>query len=348
MGSRYSQQEETEIVRDAMKLTAAIQTEQSELARLKAERFRLRPEPPKREPVGNAPVILIDYPPKPQTSLTFNDYLFNYAIKEKKTLIIISSLAILLMIVLCVVLDGTDNLVAATVFEMLSVLAGIGLIVGFIVSSSIGYRRKRNAINAELENDPEYQQARRAAENYAGIRQQEADEKYRAELSRTYDEYVNAMEVYNSQTVPTYEMEYAEWKEVQAKKIALVEEVIKSNSELLQEIYDTTRIISVSYRELRTLEYLYEDMNSSDHDIRYATELFDRNRQRILTEQVGYMVRDSIVSMNESITLGLGAVYDSIEEGNELQEETNRLLRKTRREMNFGHIVLGILSRKKY
>ncbi len=47
--SQFTQVQETEIVHDAMNLTAAILTEEEELERLKGERFRSRPSAPQRK-----------------------------------------------------------------------------------------------------------------------------------------------------------------------------------------------------------------------------------------------------------------------------------------------------------
>lgn len=85
-------------------------------------------------------------------------------------------------------------------------------------------------------------------------------------------------------------------------------------------------------------------MSSSDHDIRYATELFDRDRQRIATLEGAKLTEAAINSMSAEMAGSMNAIYDAIEQGNDLQEDTINVLSKTRRDQNIGNI-LGIVQR---
>ena len=174
------------------------------------------------------------------------------------------------------------------------------------------YFRKRRELNKELAESPQYLtlvdatkmknlELREAAEKEAKEKQVALDKKYEKELAH-----------YNSVVIPSYEAtvadhkheyekmqeEYsrdkAEWEEDKAKIIALLSEDISAKQESLAKLYDETKILSIHYREIPLLEWLYDDMRTSDHDIRYATELLDRNRQRVVQEEGVDRVRNCI------------------------------------------------------
>lgn len=80
-------------------------------------------------------------------------------------------------------------------------------------------------------------------------------------------------------------------------------------------------------------------MSTSDHDIRYATELLDRDRQRLATQEAGNIVRKSVGQVEQTMKVGFNAVYNAIEDGNELQLDTINNLSKMRRNMNTGNVI---------
>ena len=85
------------------------------------------------------------------------------------------------------------------------------------------------------------------------------------------------------------------------RKIAIIEEEIRLNKEALDELYANTKIVSLTYRALWILSWLYNDMSTSDHDIRYATELLDRDRQRLATQEAGNIVRKSVGQVEQTM-----------------------------------------------
>jgi hypothetical protein len=116
-------------------------------------------------------------------------------------------------------------------------------------------------------------------------------------------------------------------------------EEIRLNKEALDELYANTKIVSLTYRALWILSWLYNDMSTSDHDIRYATELLDRDRQRLATQEAGNIVRKSVGQVEQTMKVGFNAVYNAIEDGNELQLDTINNLSKMRRNMNTGNVI---------
>ncbi len=62
------------------------------------------------------------------------------------------------------------------------------------------------------------------------------------------------------------------WSVIRERKINFSGEELKYNNEALIDLYDSSKLISKTYRELGILRWLYEDMSTSDHDLKYATE----------------------------------------------------------------------------
>ena len=80
--SKFTQNEETEIVKSARDITATIEYEEREVKRLKSESFSEPPEPPVRKILEKAKKVEPKYPEKPQTALKYSEY-FKESIEEK-------------------------------------------------------------------------------------------------------------------------------------------------------------------------------------------------------------------------------------------------------------------------
>ncbi len=96
----------------------------------------------------------------------------------------------------------------------------------------------------------------------------------------------------------------------------MLEEELRVNIYTLEALYESIRIISLTYRKLEILRWLYDDMSTSDHDIRYATELLDRDRQREVTLRAGLLVKRAVDEMHSSMVSGFNAIYDAVDAGN--------------------------------
>lgn len=194
-------------------------------------------------------------------------------------------------------------------------------------------------MNNELANSKEYLQAVENAEKIAQKKQKELEEKIRLEQEKIDKEYATQKQQYESVILPQYNDALNLWNTNQERKIAIIEEEIRLNKEALDELYANTKIVSLTYRALWILSWLYNDMSTSDHDIRYATELLDRDRQRLATQEAGNIVRKSVGQVEQTMKVGFNAVYNAIEDGNELQLDTINNLSKMRRNMNTGNVI---------
>ena len=354
---RYNQEQQTSIVRDAMNITAAIEFEENEIAKLQSEQFRARPKPPIREVLPLPAAVKPNCPKAPKTTYSYTEFvkslLSDFFNKHKKHLILVGAIvgAIVLITVLLDMLSrgsettSIDIILSVLYFILISIFSMIPAIpIPFLVLSYLSYAKKRKAKNVELAQSPEYLKAVADAEQEAKEKQKQAEEAVRQEQEKLDATYNAQKERYETVTIPQYEQEAMEWNNHQQRKIAVLKEDLKTNQNTLNNLYETTKLISSTYRQLWILSWLYKDMSTSDHDIRYATELLDRDRQRLATQEAGAIVRDAVGDMSNRMMQGLHAVYAEIESGNEVQAEMAGILEKTKRDMNIG-TVIGTIQR---
>lgn len=331
--SEYNQKQQTEIVRDAMTLTTAIQIEQEELSRLKGEKFKSTPTAPTRE-ILKPTKIEPEIPDPPKTDYSYSKFLSD-TLKHIKKYIIIAGVAIIILSIIVTIINkslNSGNAVGNAFFitgllGLIFPAAGILLIASFFI-----YFKKKKELNEQLAHSPEYLKAVENAKKIAEEKQKNINAEVNKKQAEIDAKYKSDLEHYNTTTIPNYNKEKTNWNKIHNEKIKILEEDLNLNKETLSELYDTTRLISLTYRELWILRWIYDDMRSSDHDVRYATELLDRDRQRLVTEQSGRMIRESINDMHSSMVSGFQAVYEAVEEGNEE-------LAKTRRDQNRAQAI---------
>lgn len=316
--SKFTQNEETEIVKSARDITATIEFEERELKRLKSERFKEPPKPPVRKILEKAKKVEPEYPQKPKTTYKYSEYFKGKVMKYSLPARILRGIVLVLL-----ALSGIGYLIILVLF-------------GF---SYKNYIQKKKEMNNQLANSKEYLQAVENAEKTAQKKQKELEEKIRLEQEKIDKEYATQKQQYESVILPQYNDALNLWNANQERKIAIIEEEIRLNKEALDELYANTKIVSLTYRALWILSWLYNDMSTSDHDIRYATELLDRDRQRLATQEAGNIVRKSVGQVEQTMKVGFNAVYNAIEDGNELQLDTINNLSKMRRNMNTGNVI---------
>ena len=329
--SKFTQPEETMIVKNAMELTATIMLEENELNKVKSDTFRSSPNPPVRKVLSQPNDIRPQYPPKPTTTYSYTDYL-KELISKYKIFVGIAAIAIIILSLL------------NTIFSVLLILFVPVCLFAVLIYTYFSYCAKRKTLNQQLSESPEYLQAVENAEKEAEKQQKELAEKSRQEQEKLDAEYEEKKRHYENVTVPEYNRELNNWKSIQEKKRLFLEEELKYNNEALNDLYETSKLISATYRDLWILKWLYEDMSTSDHDIRYATELLDRDRQRLVTEEAGKRTESAVHDIERTMKTGFNAIYNAIEYGNELQEDSIEILNKTRRDNNVSNL-LGTVQR---
>ncbi len=318
--SKFTKDEQTEIVRWAMKLEAAVQAEETEIRRLESSSFpKTRPVEPSREAT---PEVQPVYPviPKPQ-------YPFGTFLKGSRwfwPLIGLAGAGFLLSLI-----STFTNFVLYVLGTLLSLGA-----VAVLVYSLVQWKKAFNQKWTDLQNEPENVKAREEAEA-------KAREEYIELDARIQSDYETAKRKYE-EDLPEWQKEKALWDNKNSKKIAVLKTDLKENQTALSNLYSETGIISKNNRDLEKLVWLYEDMSTSEHDIERATDLLNANLQLLATKNT----TSSIQALNADVRTGFLAVYDAIEEGNAKQDEMIDILRRTRRDMNLGNLGAMIQRNK--
>lgn len=335
---KFTQDQETMIVKNAMELTALIMVEEQQLQKIQAEKFREVPDTPSRTLLAPPKKISPEYPPKPKTNYKIGDYIKG---RSKDVMIsgIVLVVALLILLIATIVSCAKIGAIGFYIFFTLGIFMFIPVVAIAALVIFMNYRTKCSALNKELEQSPQYQQAVQQAEAEACRKQQEAEEAVRQEQKNLDEEYEKQLQHYNTVILPAYNDGLAKWSVAQEKKIAFLKEELQLNNESLNDLYENSKIISIKYRELWMLKWLYDDMSSSDHDIRYSTELLDRDRQLDALKNVADTTQNAINEMQETMMSGFDAVYDAISYGNDLQEESVKVLSKTRRDNNIANLV---------
>ncbi len=294
--SNYTQKQETEIVKDSMTLTTAIQIDQEELKKQKCEQFKSKPAAPYHKKL-EVPTVTVKMPPDPKTNYSFVNYL-------------------------------KDN----TMYILISIICW-----PFIIYAFYQYTKRKSEMEEQLKQTPDYKKAVEDAKKKAEQEQQQINDDFAKQQADIDAKYQSDIEHYNTVVIPNYNKELDAWKITHKLKITMLEDELQLNKETLEALYETTRLISLDYRELWILRWLYDDMRTSDHDITRAIDLFNAKRQYLATECAGDKIANAINDMHSTMISGFNAVYDAIDEGNEE-------LAKMRRDQNIANTA-GIIQR---
>ena len=236
--SKFTQEEEVELVKYCRDLTATIECEEKELSSISKERFVDKPNPPVKKIAPLAEMVKPQYPKKPRAQYMYKEYLL-YLIKNKLWLSGVMALYLILLIVSFVNIGFW-----LTVFGW----SWIPVLV-LLVLTIVFWQRKRRHLDAELAKKPEYLQAVATAENVAMQLNNEAEARVRA-IQKAYDEeFDNQMNEYNNVIIPKYNKELEAWTIFHNRKMDVLREEISLNKNTLKETYDTSKLISSTYRE---------------------------------------------------------------------------------------------------
>lgn len=95
-------------------------------------------------------------------------------------------------------------------------------------------------------------------------------------------EYEEKKQNYDTETLPQYEKALSEWKKQHQVRVDQTREELHLAQKELHELYDTTKIVPVQYRNITALQYICDMVLSSDYDVKEAIENYDKKTQRDL------------------------------------------------------------------
>lgn len=307
----YTQQEQVDIVKSAMILTEALELTQSELARQSSTTFKECPDRPERRVVHynevQPPVVI-----RPQPD--FAKYWQTHG--GMKVLWI---------------------LVGMMMFPF-------GILFFFLWRGEL-------AKKLQAECDAEYNRYLESPEYRERVRQYEtevANSKIAASKlqAQADEEYAQALNHYNSIILPEYELQKSDWTARKEATLQFLRDEMNKTTQELNTIYDESKLISAHYRDIDILKWLYLDMSTSDHDIRYATELLDRDRQRAQTASTNEIIQSEVSELKSALSSDLQSVKSAIMCGNELLLDVDSELGRIRKRTTVAAIGAGVAGYK--
>ena len=330
--SKYTREEQIQIVQWAMNLTATINSEKDQIDEISSDEFRMKPLPPTHQ---KAQTVKPNYPSPQKSNYTFSEHIkkdasFIAKLFTKKG--IIAAIAVLVGgNVLGAILEALGYKVS--LFFYLGVLLHIvsALIIPaygvMAIIKYVEYSQKRREYNKQLENTPEYLEARAEAEKIAKEQEQ-------ANQNELDIQYKKAMVEYNS-SVEVYKKELAEYEKKKEIELSILNQDLSENVKTLRELYEATHLIPNTVRALNELIWIYDDMSSSEHDFERALDMLIANKQ--LAKQA-----DILNQMNNMTTVmyqGFSEVLNGIDYNNYQLDEINNNLGKVRRDINIGNVA---------
>lgn len=332
--SKYSREEQANIVGMAAELEAAIIIENEELSRLKAQSFKRQPDAPK---IGSVPEPKYEkhIPPKPKAK-SFPDWLSEKAKRPKALvwlIVMMAQFAVVLVFWSSIAMTFPGNKAVNIVFGIFALIsAGIA---AFALYTFLTQKKKYNIYYSDVKNSEEYKNECIAASQATEQKNQEIKANYEAQCQAVQKEYDDAMDNYNNVVVPNYKNELAVWQGKQDEMIAFVQKDLSENTEALDTLYTSTQLIPSSYRNVERLTWIYEDMSTSEHDIERAIDLL--NNKEIKEELVNIQVH--VDDMRRDLRDGFVGIYSAIQEGNAIQSDMLSNLDGIRRSARTGNFL---------
>ena len=117
----------------------------------------------------------------------------------------------------------------------------------------------------------------------------------------------------------------------------MTEEEAQFNKDTLEALYASTQLISNRYRNFVILQWLYDELSTSEITYERAVDLYNEESLKNTVINASGRVTGAINSMHSSMISGFDALYDAVDEGNEV-------LAKTRRDQNLANTA-GIIQR---
>lgn len=152
----------------------------------------------------------------------------------------------------------------------------------------------------------------------------EADRKFDQMQAEKDKEYETAKKQYDTVILPQYQKELEQWTLEKEEKISNAEQKLEEFNKTLADIYDTTKIVPIKYRTIDALQHVYDIISTSNFDVTYALEDYNKEQQRLLDE--------------EKIRLEEARLYEQ-QLANDLAAEGNQIADKARKQNNLGSIV---------
>lgn len=236
-------------------------------------------------------------------------------------------------------------LVASLVASCVSALTGSYLLffvlwIGIIVGAIKGRKKLLAKDLKRIEQSDEFKAEIAELEAKYDAQQRVFDERYEREFSEYQEklkQYDRDMEQYKEDMAAFNEAKRA-WEQQRDEQVSRVSEKIASLSSELEDLYNSSGLIPLKYRDIDALEAVYQTISTSSYDVKFALESYERDMQRELEEQ---RLHEQMVANRHAEIANEHAAQQ-----NSLLEEQNRIAEKTRRDADVAAAVATLQRRK--
>lgn len=340
--STFTKEEQTNIVKRAMELESAIQSQEEDLHWLRQEGFRAAPPEPVRQTVEAVAPVVPDYSALPQIHYEFSEFLAD-DIKERPSLLnkFFSTHPFKRGAITCGISVGITFFLSpfsakwpalfffVFLFGFFAVMIVPATLV-YRISKQSAYKQKKEYLAMQLAQTPEYIQAKAQADNVAQQRQEEINENLRVQQANFDAQYAKEKEEYDTVILPRYHAERSAWTEEHERKIQAVSAQLDADRNELRELYESKKVIPMQYTHIDALTYIYQMMSTSDYDIKEAINMYDKEIQR-QQEAMRLEEQQRANALAEEQNYHLSMQNELLEEQNEISEHA----RKQQRNMEF-------------
>ena len=350
--SNFTKDDQTKVVKQAMELENAILKGQRELSRLERETFKSAPDKPIKKVARRVPPVTPDYSALPKVDYTFEAFLedASKAHPLNKLLYKIFSVHpfIRSLIILAISFFLFISSFAYNAFNTVGIIAMIGGFAPYVAlaywrTNKSAYEKRIEGLKAALPQTPEYIQAKAEADRIAQEKQAAIDEDLKNQQANFDSQYAKEKEQYDTVVLPKYQAELSAWTTEHDKRIKAVKDKLDADCRAQSELYATTKIIPMQYRDIEALTYLYQLMSTSDYDLKEAVDMYDKELQRQQEaerirqegQRVAALQRANALAEEQNYRLGqqndlLDEQNRFLNEQNYLQHEQNEIAEKQR------------------
>lgn len=209
-----------------------------------------------------------------------------------------------------------------------ALIALVAIFAGPIVCYCIGNNIRTKEINRLIEaraNSSEYKAQCQQIDQHNALRQKQAEEQAREQFALATQEYEQKLlpefkeraELYKAETLPEY----------QAEQTAL-QEAIDAAEAALQEVYDRN-ILPGKYRNLAAVTFLAAFMGTSQYDLKFSIERYDKDIDHLLAKKNGRIQEAQAAILSQILQESQYSNYLS-EQTQGILADSNDVLRETR------------------
>lgn len=339
--SNFTKDDQTKVVKQAMELENAILRGQRELSRLERETFKSAPDKPIKKVARRVPPVTPDYSALPKVDYTFEAFLEDnakanllnklfykiFSVHPFKRSFIIMGISVFLFVFI-----PTNR----AFMKFMGPIIAIGgnapyVALAYWQVKKSAYKKKIEELTAALPQTPEYIQAKAEADRIAQEKQAAIDEDLKNQQASFDSQYAKEKEQYDTVVLPKYQAELSAWTTEHDKKIKAVKDKLDADCRAQSELYTTTKIIPMQYRDIEALTYLYQLMSTSDYDLKEAVDMYDKNLQRqqdaerTEQERRRAQAQERANALAEEQNYRLGQQNDLLNEQNRFLNEQNYL-----------------------